>query len=252
MTKKRTDWEQRRHRGYEAADISYSQRRYAYQSMQSYCDLRTDNIKQVLGMIKPEGSFSKVLDVGCGTGLLISQLSKSEKHFSWVGIDYSLRQLIEATERVDDDNNNTPHGFIRASAFDLPFPDNSFNAVVATRFIHQYPNELKRQLISEIRRCLIPDGLAIVEFYSFFPWLIRYPFSKGEALKDYFRHCTTRKTLKQLIGGAYSIIPLRLAGSSRLATIIGMKGVNLFQMLMTWSHIDLFFDEFLVVFGKRN
>ena len=56
----------------------------------------------------------------------------------------------------------------QGSAFDLPFDDGKFDAVICTRFIHQYSNSLKLDLINEMERIVKPNGLLIIEFYDLY------------------------------------------------------------------------------------
>ena len=70
----------------------------------------------------------KVLDVGCGTGL-ISQLYPN---FDITGIDISDGML-----------SNNPHKWIKAPAEELPFPDNTFDYVVCRSLLHHLDDPLE-------------------------------------------------------------------------------------------------------------
>lgn len=69
----------------------------------------------------------KILDVGCGTGLM-SQLFPN---YEIIGIDISDGMLA-----------NNPHKWIKASTEEIPFPDNHFDYVVCRSLLHHLDNPL--------------------------------------------------------------------------------------------------------------
>jgi len=100
----------------------------------------------------PEGA--KVLDAGCGAGIPISQIL-SEK-FEVTGIDFSESQ-IELAEK------NVPRAhFICRDMTKLNFPDNTFDGVCSHYAIIHIPREEHQSLISNLRRMLKPNGLALL------------------------------------------------------------------------------------------
>lgn len=103
---------------------------------------------------KPDSNY---LDLCCGTGDLSHLISKNNKSSQIVGVDLSESMLKIAQKKH-------PHiQFIKASATDLPFDSNSFNAVIIGFGIR---NVVERgQAFKEIFRCLKPEGqLIILEF----------------------------------------------------------------------------------------
>src|SRR3989338_4836703 len=71
---------------------------------------------------------TKVLDVGCGTGYLLLQLSSKIKIGKIIVIDISPKMLKEAQKKV---NNIRNVKLRRAEAERLPFPDNTFDYVLS-------------------------------------------------------------------------------------------------------------------------
>ena len=101
-----------------------------------------------------------VLDAGCGTGLLIEGMSSTiGADGRIVGIDFSGDMLELAQIRCDGINNIELQ---QGSVTQLPFQDNSFDAVSCTQTL-LYVDEVETAL-SELYRVLKPGGrVAIIE-----------------------------------------------------------------------------------------
>lgn len=237
-----------RHRGYETATKSYTDRRYGHPAMQAYRDLRTERIRMELEHLKTDGGRPKLLDVGCGTGVLLGQLSELGDSLDLVGVDFSERMLSEGRETLAE--RNPPVQLVRGNAFELPFSDDTFDVVVNTRFIHQYPNDLKRQLLSEIRRVLRTGGIGIVEFYSYWPWLMRYAMCLRTSFREHMIHATSHAQAAELIGSRFRLVPLNVPGSTRLASMIGLSGLRAVRGTLASCHMTFAFDQYLAVFRK--
>jgi ubiquinone/menaquinone biosynthesis C-methylase UbiE len=96
----------------------------------------------------------RVLDVGCGAGHLAIALARRREVRDVTGIDLADTQIHlarENTERLGVDAN-----FLIADAAELPFPDSSFDVVVATLSLHHI--ERPEEALREIRRVLAPGG----------------------------------------------------------------------------------------------
>ena len=115
----------------------------------------------------------KVLAVGCGTCVLMDQIAKLNKNLVFTGLDFSPRML---DNNVLSPSHKNKVELVRGSAFEMPFADSSFDAVISSRFIHQYSDSKKADLLREMERVLKPGGLLIVEFYSNIPAIIKNPF----------------------------------------------------------------------------
>ena len=117
---------------------------------------------------------ARVLDVGCGHGLLLIGAAKRAPRGQAVGIDlwsqtdqarngreHTLRnaELEGVADRVAVDT-----GDMRA----LPFPDGHFDAAVACLSIHNIPDASGRaQAVRELARVLKPGGqIALLDFKS--------------------------------------------------------------------------------------
>jgi ubiquinone/menaquinone biosynthesis C-methylase UbiE len=103
------------------------------------------------------GSATRVLDLGCGTGLLTRRLA-GRARTSVVGCDLSLGMLEQASSAPSS------AGWVQGDALALPLRDASFDAVVCTESFHWYPDQ--PAALAEIRRVLQPAGRFLVAFVN--------------------------------------------------------------------------------------
>lgn len=96
-----------------------------------------------------------LLDVGCGTGALLSSLSRQVPDAELTGVDLSHDMLMVARERLGDSVMLSV-----ASAEQLPFVDASQDAIVSTSAFHyiRQPSLALR----EMRRVLKPGGRLVI------------------------------------------------------------------------------------------
>ena len=95
-----------------------------------------------------QDSPGEVLEVGCGTGAFASRFAAALPEARFVAVDQSER-FVELTARRGLDSRH-------ADVQDLPFDDDSFDAVAAMWMLYHVTN-LHRGL-AEIRRVLRPGG----------------------------------------------------------------------------------------------
>lgn len=102
----------------------------------------------------------KVLEAGCGTGLIMSRL---RPHVASVtGVDLSARMLEQAARRG--------LAVVQGSVTALPFPDGAFDAVCSFKVL-AHVAEIERAL-AELSRVTRPGGHLVLEFYN--PWSFRW------------------------------------------------------------------------------
>jgi ubiquinone/menaquinone biosynthesis C-methylase UbiE len=101
-----------------------------------------------------ELSFNNLLDVGCGTGNLLS-LINTRYDAQIAGVDLTPKMLNIARIKLGDDADLKV-----ADSEDLPFEDNKFDMVICTDSFHHYPHP--ENVLNEIRRVLEPDGMIII------------------------------------------------------------------------------------------
>ncbi len=106
----------------------------------------------------PLPSGARVLDAGCGTGLLtLALLRVLAVPARITAVDLSLSSLAIARRAVG--NVDFEHGhdvdFVQANVLALPFPDNSFQFVVTSGVLEYVP---LREGFGELARVLAPGG----------------------------------------------------------------------------------------------
>jgi ubiquinone/menaquinone biosynthesis C-methylase UbiE len=96
----------------------------------------------------------RVLDCGCGAGYGTAELAQTAEHVT--GIDVSEDAIEYA--RLNYPRPNAL--YLTGSCLDLPFPDQSFDILVAFEVIEHLPNA--RRFLDECARVLTATGLLIV------------------------------------------------------------------------------------------
>ena len=97
----------------------------------------------------------RVLDVGCGTGVLLEKLAWIEPPAGLFGVDASPDMLEVARERLGSTADLT-----FACAEKLPFPDAHFDIVVSTSAFHFIREP--QMALSEMHRVLKPSGKLVI------------------------------------------------------------------------------------------
>lgn len=105
----------------------------------------------------------QVLEVGCGTGsLTIVARERVGQQGKAAGIDPSPQMVERARQKAIRAKLDVD--FRLAAIEDLPYPDNTFDAVLSSLMMHHLPEHLQRSGLAEVYRVLKPGGrLAIVD-----------------------------------------------------------------------------------------
>lgn len=96
-----------------------------------------------------------VLDLGCGTGLLMEQVISEDYTRHVTGLDLSSQMINIATQRIKEKGT-----LIIGDSEKLPFEDLSFDIVYCNDSFHHYPNPKK--VIEEVSRVLKYGGVFIL------------------------------------------------------------------------------------------
>lgn len=112
----------------------------------------------------------RVLEIGCGTGVLAAELVRARR-VELVATDADPGALAIARRRLDG-----AASIVTARAEALPFAEGSFDRVVCTLALHHVPEADKGTALAEARRVLRPKGalfLADFENHRRF-WIARF------------------------------------------------------------------------------
>src|SRR6185503_4580269 len=173
-----TGYERERHRGYHAL---------------------LDELE--LGVVEPLVRGRDVLEVGCGTGLILEKLAGFAKRAE--GVDLSPGMLALAKNR----------GLTvrEGSATELPYADESFDVAVSFKVLAHVPDIEKA--LSEMARVCRPGGHVIAELYN--PWSLRYlakrlagpqPISDGRTEADVYTRWDSPTRVKELLPASVDFV----------------------------------------------
>ncbi|OWK27269.1 MAG: hypothetical protein US76_01030 [Parcubacteria group bacterium GW2011_GWA2_38_13b] len=147
-------------------------------------NLIADDFSRTRRNLWPELSFlkeyvengDKILDLGCGNGRLIELFKDMDVEY--VGVDSSEKLIEEAKNKFSIFNFqfllndqiskfSIKPKFIVADGINLPFPDNYFDKIFSIAVLHHIPSrELRLKFLSEARRVLKKDGIAVFTVWN--------------------------------------------------------------------------------------
>ena len=113
-----------------------------------------------LDIALPLAEGCRVLEAGCGTGLILQALTRAADHA--VGADLSAGMLRGSADK------GLP--VAQADLTNLPFADDSFDFVCSFKVLAHVPPI--REALAELVRVTRPGGKLALEFYN--PWSLRY------------------------------------------------------------------------------
>ena len=109
----------------------------------------------------PTTEGCRVLDLGCGTGLELSEYYLLNPSARVTGIDLS-RGMLEALKKKLWDREIT---LICGSYFDVPFGDGVYDAAVSVESLHHFTKEEKIPLYKKLNSALRENGYFILTDY---------------------------------------------------------------------------------------
>ena len=128
----------------------------------------------------PRAAGSRVLDLGCGTGLELEEYFRLCPDAAVTGIDLSDAMLQALKSKLGNRNIR----LINASYFDEPLGEKAFDAAVSVESLHHFPAEKKEQLYTKLHAALEENGCFVLTDY----------FAESEDLeKEYFRNLAQLK-----------------------------------------------------------
>lgn len=98
-----------------------------------------------------------ILDAGCGPGIYAIEMAKSFPKAKVIGIDLGEPLLAIARKIAEKEKVFDRISFEKRDVQDLPFADNSFNAIINNNVLHIVENPVR--MLNEIERVLAPNGI---------------------------------------------------------------------------------------------
>jgi ubiquinone/menaquinone biosynthesis C-methylase UbiE len=144
--------------------------------------------KETAELVKRYANGAKILDIGCGTGLITRHLDCKLV----VGLDINQWAIERAKPRSPGVE------FIVADAENLPLRSSVFNTVICTQTLEHLPKP--QNAVSEIFRVLQSGGLFIGSIPSKNPvWKLRNRLSSRGSPEEPFHHSCSIDELKLLL-----------------------------------------------------
>ena len=109
----------------------------------------------------PKESGSRILDLGCGTGLELDRYFEIVPDAKVTGIDLAEDMLGILRKKYPDKDLRLIH----ASYFTEPFGENLFDAAVSVESLHHFTKEEKIPLYAKLSRALKDGGYFILTDY---------------------------------------------------------------------------------------
>ena len=107
----------------------------------------------------PLDGYERILDAGCGNGKCTEALIS--KGMDVTGVDFSPSAIGQCIRRFGD-----KAVFLVSDIRSLPFPDDSFDAVLAVHSIEHLEKETEHLALSEFARVLRPGGRLFLQVFA--------------------------------------------------------------------------------------
>lgn len=109
----------------------------------------------------PIGPGTRLLDLGCGTGLELNEYFALAPHARVTGIDLAPGMLNTLKQKFPDKDLQ----LIQGSYFDIPFPESAFDAAVSVESLHHFTQAEKLPLYRKLHASLKDGGYFILTDY---------------------------------------------------------------------------------------
>lgn len=164
---------------------------------------------------------SKILDLGCGTGLELEEYFRRNPDAHITGIDLSSAMLKQLEKKFPHRNLR----LINGSYFDVSFDDKTYNAVVSVESLHHFTEEQKLMLYQKVLHALTDDGYFILTDY----------FAESDELeKAYFENLEQLKKEQGIMDNEsyHYDTPLTTAHEISILKAAGFSGA---EILKSWG-----------------
>jgi len=160
----------------------------------------------------------RVLDLGCGTGTLALLIKSHHPNADVFGLDADPKVLEVARAKAAKAGLSIrlDHGM----AFELPYPDVSFDRVISSLLFHHLTRENKERTLREVFRVLRPGGeLHVADWGKAQNKLMRVAFLLVQMLDGF---ATTADNVSGLLPELFRVAGfVKVEESARYMTIVG-------------------------------
>ena len=230
---------------------SYDTGCYGPSHMSFYRRFRDETLARTLAGRFGADRSVRILDVGCGTGLVLDALSKLPARHELHGMDFSEPMLKKAAEKATQLAN--PPTLVFGSAYEIPYPDSTFDMVCASRFMHQFTHEDKKRVVDEVFRVTRPGGVVALEFYArphyVFQWYA-FPWRRKRAKEQHFSHYPSAREVRDVMRRPFEVVPVRLIASRLWRLLGGEWGLRKMTEGARHFPLSLLKDEYFVIADK--
>jgi len=122
----------------------------------------------------PKAAGSRILDLGCGTGLELEEYFSLNPRAKVTGIDLSEAMLNALKEKFPGKELT----LIRASYFDASFGEKLYDAAVSVESLHHFSAEMKASLYGKLHTALKEGGVFVLTDY----------FAESEEMEEEYFH----------------------------------------------------------------
>ena len=169
----------------------------------------------------PAESGTRVLDLGCGTGLELEEYFRINPNADVTGIDLSEAMLKALKAKLPDQNIH----LLRGTYFDVPFGENTYDAAVSVESLHHFPAEQKEKLYRKLHDALKDDSFFVLTDY----------FAESDALeKEYFQNLKQLKAEQGLSESEFFHYDTPLTAEHEIQ-VLRQAGFSDIQILKSWG-----------------
>ncbi len=123
----------------------------------------TDLFYHFTALKLPANENSRILNLGCGTGIELEEYFAICPTAKVTAVDLSKKMLNELKKKFKDKNKDIT--YILGSFFDVDFGKDAFDAAVSVQSLHYYTKEQKIPLYAKVHKSLAKDGYFIITDY---------------------------------------------------------------------------------------
>lgn len=206
------------------------------------------NIRKVLSKVRP----SKILDAGCGEGYLANRLSR--EYTIW-GLDKDKQSVMKAQR------NARVSRFRVGDVTDMPFEDDSFDAVIASEILEHLPDETK--FINEIGRVIAKGAILITTTPCTEGILKVSKLCHESGLDRHYRDGYTFEELSNLLSEGFTIVDVKYTQQffTRIIIELMKRGYSkcgegllfkIYKLFFPIVCLVIYLDEMLSLFMKGS